>query len=124
MARILVVEDNPAIGMVLQITLSDEGHQVELRKNASEGLSFLKSEKIIDLVLTDLIMGEMSGRDLIDEMRDDHQLRGIPVVIITGCIPNPEVFPEEHQFQGVLHKPFDLEDLVAIVERLTSTFAA
>ena len=124
MAQILVVEDNPAIGMVIQIALTDEGHQVELRKNGLEGLSLMESGRITDLVITDLIMEKMSGRDLIRTMRNDHQMCSIPVVIITGCIPNFEIFPEENQFQGLLLKPFNLEDLIAIVARLTSTVAA
>ena len=124
MAQILVVEDNPAIGMVIQIALTDEGHQVELRKNGLEGLSLMESGRCTDLVITDLIMEKMSGRDLIRTMRNDHEMCGIPVVIITGCIPNLEIFPEENQFQGLLFKPFDLEDLIAIVARLTSTVAA
>jgi CheY-like chemotaxis protein len=124
MAKILVVEDNPAIRLVIQMTLTDEGHQVELRKNAPEALTLMKSGTIPDLVLTDLIMGEMSGRDLIKKMREDYQLRGIPAVIITGCIPDPDILPDTNDFQGLLLKPFDIDDLIALVANITSTIAA
>ena len=120
MAKIMVVEDNPGIGMVLQIALSDEGHQVDLHKRADEGLSIMQSGSIPDLVLTDLNMSGMNGRDLIKKMRNDQHLRSIPAVIITGSIPSPEILPKEHEFQGLLLKPFDIQDVVSTVAKLVS----
>lgn len=115
MNKILVVEDNPVIGMVIQTALVDEGHRVEVRKNALEGLYLMKSGFIPDLVLTDLIMQGMDGRDLIRKMRDDQQLCKIPAIIMTAAIPNPDILPDEDQFQGILNKPFDIDDLVRTV---------
>lgn len=124
MANIIVVEDNVAIAMVMQITLSDEGHNVKLLKNAREALTLMQNGFIPDLVLTDLIMGGMNGRDLIVKMREDTLLRSVPAVIITGCVPKPEILPEADQFQGLLNKPFDLDELVSLVESLIHTEAA
>lgn len=121
MARILVVEDNPTIAMVMEIALTDEGHEVVIGNNGMEGLAIMQSKRIPDLVLTDLNMSGIdgNGRDLISKMRDNDQLRNIPAVIITGSIPNPRILPESHQFQGLLIKPFDIDELVNTVARLT-----
>lgn len=119
MARILVVEDNPTIAMVMEIALTDEGHEVVIGNNGMEGLAIMQSKRIPDLVLTDLNMSGIDGRDLISKMRDNDQLRNIPAVIITGSIPNPRILPESHQFQGLLIKPFDINELVNTVARLT-----
>ncbi|UWG98676.1 response regulator [Dehalobacter sp. DCM] len=115
MNRILVVEDNPLIGMVIQTALTDDGHNVEVRKNALEGLYLMKSGYVPDLLLTDLIMQGMGGRDLIQRMRNDNQLRHIPAVIITAAIPNRDNLPEANQYQGFLSKPFNIDDLLRTV---------
>ncbi|MCG1024342.1 response regulator [Dehalobacter sp.] len=120
MNKILVVEDNPVIGMVIQTVLTDEGHQVEVRKSAMEGLYLMYTGFIPDLVLTDLIMREMDGRDFIQKMRNDKKLCSIPAVIITASIPNAENLPDKDQFQGLLSKPFDLEELVETVDKLVN----
>lgn len=124
MAKIIVVEDNMAIAMVIQIALRDEGHGVEILKNAQEALTFMQNGFIPDLLLTDLMLGGMNGRDLIIKMRDDQILRSVPAVIITGCVPMPELLPAPDQFQGFLNKPFDLDDLIDLVDRLIATEAA
>jgi CheY-like chemotaxis protein len=118
-AKILVIEDDPAIRMVLETALLLDGYEVEVHKNALEGLTSMQSGMIPDLVLTDLIMSVMDGRTLIKTMRDDAQLQNIPAVIITGCIPKQEVLPEADQFQGLLIKPFDIGDLLELVAMLT-----
>lgn len=120
MAKILVVDDDPSIRMFIKTALNIEGHEVELKENALEGLAFMRTGKIPDLVVTDLLMRVMGGRELINAMREDYQLRDIPAVIITGCIPMPGVLPEENQFQGLLIKPFDLEVFLDTIVRLTS----
>ncbi|MGC7871233.1 response regulator [Desulfosporosinus sp. SYSU MS00001] len=124
MAKILVIEDNPAIGLVIQMTLTDQGHQVELRKNALDGLTLMRNGTIPDLILTDLIMKEITGKDLVRIIRGDHLLHDLPVVIVTGCFPDSKILPDADEFQGLLMKPFDINDLVTIVANLTSTRAA
>jgi len=123
LAKVLVVEDNPTIGMVMQIALTEEGHVVQLKNNALDGLSYMQKGNIPDIVLTDLIMGGMDGRSLIIKMRHDHRLHDIPAVIITGCIPHPGILPKQHEFQGLLIKPFDIQDVLDTVSQLTSAVA-
>ena len=120
MANVLVVEDNPSIGLVIELALTDEGHHVELLKNALDGLSIMQNAQVPDLVLTDLRLPGMNGRDFVLKMRSDHRLQGVPVVIITGSIPEPKILPNSDQYQGLLLKPFDLDDLTDTVSRLTS----
>jgi len=120
LAYVLVVEDNPTIGLVIEVALTDEGHHVELRQNAMDGLVSMYNNLLPDLVLTDLQLPGMNGRDLIIKMRDDQRLQDIPIMIITGSIPAPEILPSSDQYQGLLIKPFDLDDLIAAVANLTA----
>ena len=120
MAKILVIDDDPAIGMIIQIALTMDGHEVVVRTDALDGLALMQNDAIPDLVLTDLIMGIMNGRDFIQKMRLDPRLSSIPTVVITGCIPQPGILPETNQYQGLLIKPFCIEDLISTVARLTT----
>ncbi len=119
MAKVLVIEDNPAIGLVMRIALMDEGHQVDVKQNAQEGLSMMKNGRIPDLVVTDLFLSGMGGRELIRKMRSDERLHDVPAVIITGSIPCPEILPQENEYQGLFIKPFDLNDVLDTVSKLT-----
>jgi CheY-like chemotaxis protein len=120
LANVLVVEDNPSIGLVIELALTDEGHHVELRQNALDGLSIMQNAPVPDLVLTNLRLPGMNGRDFVLKMRSDHRLQGVPVVIITGSIPETNILPNADLYQGLLLKPFDLDDLTDTVLRLTS----
>lgn len=123
MAYILVIDDDLAIRVLINTALTYEGHEVDVLKNGLEGLSLMKSGKIPDLVLTDLNMDVMNGRDLIIKMRVDSQLHNIPAVIMTGSILTPGILPETDQFQGLLRKPFDIKDLITTVDSLTREVA-
>jgi len=120
MARILVVEDNPTIGMVIKMALTDKGHQVEIMGSAQEGLNHMENGEIPDLVFTDLNLKGMNGRELIKRMRSNQRLNHIPTVIITGNVPSPDILPHKEEYQGLLIKPFDLDDVIGTVSKLIS----
>ncbi|NLL52900.1 MAG: response regulator [Peptococcaceae bacterium] len=124
MARILVVEDNPMIGMVMQIALSDEGHEIDILNCAVESLKVMENGKIPDLVFTDLNLKGVNGCELIRKMRCNKRLNHIPAVIITGDIPSPDILPHEDEYQGLLIKPFDLREVTGIVAKLIQHTAA
>jgi nitrogen regulation protein NR(I) len=80
-ARVLVVDDEPGMLKVLQIELSDGGHEVETASSAAAALRLME-EKPPDLVLTDVRMPSMSGTELLQEI-----VRGypnVPVMIMTA----------------------------------------
>lgn len=115
----MVIEDNSIIGMIIKKVLAFEGHEVDVRNNAFDGLDLMRSGTLPDLVITDLVMGSMTGRDLINTMRADSKLSRIPVIIMTGYVLNQKLLPQRDLFQDLLIKPFDIEDLITAVEKLT-----
>lgn len=119
MARVLIIEDEPAIALVLQELLTDEGHEVTTALDGLAGLERLRHEPTPGIVLVDLFMPGMSGRDVVQSMRADEQLNAVPVVIITGAVPDPRDFPPEGSYQALLPKPFDLEDVIEKVKNLS-----
>lgn len=118
MARVLIVEDNPAITMVMEMVLKDAGYEVAVAENGAKALVSMKDGFLPDIVVTDLVMEEMDGWSMVTEMRAGDKSKNIPVIVMTGSVSDPENLPEPSLFQGLLTKPFELEDLISMVQKL------
>ena len=81
--RILVVDDNQRNRLMLSRGLENQGHWVGLAENGRQALELLK-EQIFDLILLDIIMPEMDGYQVLEELKIDPELREIPVIMISA----------------------------------------
>ncbi|WP_088227472.1 response regulator [Desulfosporosinus sp. FKB] len=115
MANILVVEDNAAIGRVIQLALEENGHFVQLCKSGNEAIDLL-SKQTPDLVMTDIQLPGKSGKEIIEKMRSENHLIKVPAIIMTASLPDNRIFPEESLYQGLISKPFELEQLKSTVK--------
>lgn len=79
--RILIVDDEIEYQKVVSIILEDAGYQTEACSNGAEALAFLK-ENVVDLVITDLRMPEMSGNELIRKIMEMDC--GIDILVVTA----------------------------------------
>lgn len=81
--NLLIVDDNESSLNLLSHQLKKQGHQT---RTASSGRMALKmmAEQSPDLVLLDLLMGDMNGFEVLQVMRKDEKLRAIPVIVVTG----------------------------------------
>lgn len=119
MASILVVDDEAALRDPLAAFLSKQGHNVVTAADGYEALARIQQEKI-DLILTDLLMPNMTGVELIAAVRE----RGLslPIIAMTGGGGRPgQPQPLQAMEAGaatVLAKPFGLAQLVVAVEDL------
>jgi DNA-binding NtrC family response regulator len=77
-----VVEDDPAVRQLTVAVLRHGGYQVEECGNAFEALTMLKRNPRFDLVITDVIMPQMSGKELLDQITS--QLPHIKVLLMSG----------------------------------------
>jgi CheY-like chemotaxis protein len=113
--RILLVEDDSAIRDTVAECLVSDGYQVEAVANGVAALDAIRRTGKPDLVMVDLVMPLMNGAELMSRLRADAGLRNIPVVLMTAATPLPgaPVPPAD----GVLSKPFELEELLATVAR-------
>ena len=116
MASILVVEDEALIRHLVVDTLSDEGHSVWAAPSGEDGLRQLESETP-DLLIVDLRMPGMSGQEFVRRQRQNGH--SIPVVVHSGSSEAKQVGRELGAI-AVIHKPFDLDELIRIVERATA----
>lgn len=120
MAKILIVEDNTAIGRIIQIVLEDIGHTVKWCKTGIEAFDALEKQ-LPDLVITDMQLPGKNGKEIIEKMRSEHCSTKVPAIIMTANFPDRKTFPEEGLYQGLLVKPFDLDQLKVTVDHLISS---
>ena len=116
--KILVVEDDPSVRGLLQTLLSAEGYDVA---TASDGLAGLvkATSSPPALVLLDLMMPDLGGVRVLEEMRDDPELSDIPVIVVTGKV---DAVPSMRSLLGednVFLKPFAVGELLARVGEVT-----
>ncbi len=83
MTKIIFVEDEPTLQKTLSDVLLREGYDVKTAFDGVAGLEMIKSEKP-DLVLLDLILPKMDGFTVLKKMREDPEIKDIPVMILTN----------------------------------------
>ncbi|MDR3587595.1 MAG: response regulator [Desulfosporosinus sp.] len=120
MANVFTIDDNPSISMVINLALTDEGHNVVAFNNCSEAYAKLETGSKPDIILVDLKMPGMNGKELVEKMRSNPNMDYIPVTIITGSIPSTEILPPKNTYQALIIKPFDLHELIDTVNRLVA----
>lgn len=81
--RILIVEDDDSIRMLLEVALSSNGYSPIGFDNASDALDFLKSE-VPELAIFDIMMNGINGLEAVRLIRTDDRLKGLPIIMLTA----------------------------------------
>jgi CheY-like chemotaxis protein len=110
--RILVVDDNEALLENIAECLEDEGYEVALARDGASALTKLQRDPLPHVVLLDLMMPGMSGRELVEQIRAIPRLSSLRVVLTTG-----HSLSEVHDVRAdaFLAKPFGVDDLLAAI---------
>ena len=110
---ILVVDDNLENLRVVSSHLKEKGYQIALAHNGFSALKVLEETKI-DLILLDIMMPEMDGFEVCDRIKEDPDLKEIPVIFLTAK-NNSEDVVRGFRKGGVdyITKPFNREELLA-----------
>ncbi|MEM0961952.1 MAG: ATP-binding protein [Bacteroidota bacterium] len=112
-SRLLVVDDEPMVRTVTSKLLRLRGHQVDAVDGGPAALEALASGLTVDLVVTDLSMPEMSGRELAAQIRQRYP--DLPVLLLTG---DTDAEADSQDIAAVVKKPFELDDLDAAVREV------
>ena len=113
---VLIVEDDEGTREVLGMALEEEGYRVTVARHGAEALDRLEKE-LPAVVLMDLRMPVMSGRELFDRLRA--QYPDLPLILLSAD-RRIEVEPWVGDAAGFMVKPFDLDDLVRVVQQCIS----
>jgi two-component system cell cycle response regulator DivK len=119
MARVLVIEDNPANMTLATFLLESAGHTVLRAADAEAGLAFAVDEQP-SLILMDVQLPGMDGLEAIAQLKRDERTRDIPVIALTAlAMKGDEERIRAAGCEGYIAKPMNYQDfLLAIAAQL------
>lgn len=114
---VLIVEDDETIRNLLEVMMEMQNYDVISAQDGLEGL--LKVEfRRPSVVILDVMMPNVDGARVLEEIRSDVRLRNVPVVIVTGKAEAHRQFDALVGYENVIMKPFDPEALAHRVAEL------
>jgi chemotaxis family two-component system response regulator Rcp1 len=125
--EILLVEDNPGDVRLTREALRDGkvGNRLHVAMDGVEAMAFLRKQGVHsdaptpDLVLLDLNLPKKSGREVLEEIKHDEQLKHIPVVILTSSQAEQDVLSSYRlRANAFVTKPVDLEQFLKVVQSI------
>jgi CheY-like chemotaxis protein len=117
-ARVLIVDDDPAIRLLCSVNLQIEGFVVLEAEDGRRGLEQARSKRP-DLVVTDVTMPGLDGFELADALRRDERTRQIPLIFLSGEA-GPANADRAYDLGALAYvtKPFDPPALASLVVRV------
>lgn len=116
--HLLLVDDEPGLREAVQAYLEDSGFTVDVASNAKAGWDLLQ-QCIPDLVISDIMMPEVDGYQFLAQMREDPRFLRLPIVFLTARgMTKDRIEGYNAGVDAYLSKPFDPDELVAIVTNL------
>jgi len=118
--RILLIDDEEDFGFFVKLNLEKTGRfEVTTTTSGSKGL-ILASKERPDLILLDIIMPELSGGDVAEQLLESPETANIPVLFITAIASRTEVQSQQGTIGGrsFIAKPVTPDELMAKIDRL------
>ena len=117
--NILCVEDEPEMIDLIRLILSRKGFNVQGAAGGVEGIRLIR-ELRPNLVLLDLMMPDMDGWEVYQQMKADPALRDIPVIVVTAKAQNIDKVLGLHiaKVDDYIAKPFSPQDLLNSVDKV------
>jgi DNA-binding NarL/FixJ family response regulator len=117
-AQLLLVDDEPGLREAVKDYLQESGFNVQVASNAREGWELMQ-KNTPDLVISDVMMPQVDGYQFLKQLRADPRFKGLPVVFLTAKgMTTDRIQGYQAGVDAYLPKPFDPDELVAIVENL------
>jgi DNA-binding response OmpR family regulator len=115
MARVLVIDDEQAIGHVIRLLLESQGHEVFVADDGSRGFA-LAQRQSPDLVILDVMMPILDGFGVLEALRRDPRTAPIPIVMLSALTgEDVEARCLELGAAAYVRKPFDSDSLLGAI---------
>ncbi len=114
--RVLIVEDEEAVRELEKFILETQGYEVMEARDGLEGLAKAEFRKP-DIILLDLMMPDVSGGRMYDEMMRHPATSGIPIIVVTGKPDAHEIFDDQIGPDNVIMKPFEADTLLGRIRQ-------
>lgn len=117
--RILCIEDEPEMIDLIRLILGRRGFDVSGAAGGKAGLEAVR-EQLPDLVLLDLMMPDLDGWEVYQQMKADESTRDIPVIVVTAKAQSIDKVLGLHiaKVDDYIAKPFSPQELLASVEKI------
>ena len=116
--KIVLAEDEPQIARLIEFKLKKEGYEVTWKENGEEALKAIKADKP-DLILLDVMMPVMDGYEVLRRLKEDEDLKSIPVIMLTARAQEKDVVKGIGSgAEDYITKPFHPAELLARVKRI------
>lgn len=114
-ALVLVIDDCEDNLFLMELILMQDGYKVEKASNGKEGIAKIH-QFVPDLIILDMMMPDMNGFDVIEQIKPYQHLSHIPIII---CTANKFVQKKNIQeVASVLYKPIDIESILTQINSL------
>ncbi len=118
MTKILIVDDDKTICLVLEKVITDLGYDAIISCNGKQAWDKLSKNDDIKLIITDIVMPEINGKELINMVRDEKKFSMIPIVIMSSVVAVSEVADLLAMGSNAfLNKPLRVDEVKKIVLR-------
>lgn len=118
---VMVIDDEPDLREMLNVLLKSNGYNVVSAANGKDALKTLqKLEQKPDLVLVDMFMPEMSGREVCEKIRNDENLKDLKLAFLTVAAfgeYGKQMLKELDVLDYIL-KPYDIDDLIRRINKM------
>ncbi len=119
LGKVLLVDDEPGLRRAVQEYLQESGFVVTTASNATDAWQMLQAGEMPDLVISDIMMPQVDGYQFLQQLRGDARYKNLPVVFLTARgMTSDRIQGYQAGCDAYLPKPFDPDELVAIVENL------
>jgi DNA-binding response OmpR family regulator len=117
--RILCIEDEPEMIDLIRLILTRRGYNIEGATSGKDGLKAVR-ELLPDLVLLDLMMPDLGGWEVYQQMKADEKTKHIPVIVVTAKAQNVDKVLGLHvaKVDDYIAKPFSPKELIDSVEKV------
>ncbi|BAY22434.1 two-component response regulator [Calothrix sp. NIES-2100] len=117
-AKLLLVDDEPGVRQAVKDYLEESSFTVQVASNANQAWQLLQ-KNVPDLVISDIMMPQVSGMQFLKQLREDPRFESLPVVFLTARgMSCDRILGYQAGCDAYLPKPFNPDELVAIVENL------
>lgn len=121
MRRILAVDDDKDILEIIRYILEESGYEVDVLADGGKLFDRVKNYEP-DLILLDIMLGNLDGRELCKKLKEGNDTKTIPVILVSAS-HNPGKLNQEGAPNDFIAKPFDIDDLLGSISRQLNTAA-
>jgi len=117
-ARILVIDDDPDIGIMIKMMLEYKGYAVSVAMRADQAEEMIEKEKF-DLLIMDMLLSGTNGIDLCRDLKSNPTTAHLPVIMISAH-PNAKEICMQHGADEFIPKPFDMQEILSKIQQLVN----